>query len=1449
MKTINFFFLTLIMIATQGCFSGFDAKHSRSISSDSAPQSQSFQKAQEVLQKNCVGCHSTSGTASYARLDYNNEQDFIANGMIVRGNPEASKLIYRTQGYVQTQAGTPRRPANMPMGATLSIDDFQALFDWVRDTAITGDLEPPQLSIVSPENLSSSEGAVQVIGLCEVNASLIQVTGDIEPLTEGIVCSESGEFVADLELSGALGNKTVYFTQSDVAGNQAQISLTLIKADLTAPLLTINTPMSGFRSFESFPLAGNCEPGASLLQVSGDVQPVQPQACNSQGMYSITVTLSSGLGVKNVSISQSDSANNQSVASRAFERIMQDVNDTTPPRVLISQPAVNTTSEMNIGLRGTCENGASNVQISGDTNPVSVACANSSFQATIELLGTPGNKTIQVSQQDAAGNLGQHTRQFVKIDQTAPLLTIDSPAAGTEDAEGLTIQGRCETGASDIAVGGDVMNTNPTPCQNGQYTVSVRFSTGLGNKTIEVAQQDSSLNVARVTRTFTRIAPPTRFQAAQTVLNNRCIECHQSGGAAGFAPFDFNNEQDFIDAGLVVPGMVDQSRLITRTQGYGGGQSTMPLNASLPSAEFNTLRDWVLNMEDQVAPNIAISFPAAGSEVSETVTLMGTCEAGASDITVAGDVVSTVIGCASNGTFTAPITLSPGVGTKTVTVAQQDLAENVGSDSRNFQRVDNTPPVIMISSPAAGSRTEGDLVLSGTCQVGESAVSVSGDVSPVTPVPCQNNGTFSAQIILSGNDGNKTVTVSQSDSSSNTGTDSRIFEKYSQPELTPEERFTMARNIINTHCLGCHQPGGAAAHASFALNSEVDFVRQGFVVPGEPDQSMIIYRSRHYGGSNSNMPLGNSTYSEADHNSLVAWVDNMPVVESPYSCDPNVSPLASLEESYAKRLSQRQYDNTLLDLFSLALPRSTAQGLLDNAKDGVYIPADQGEHFSRENNALTGDHMEAYLSIAESLSQDLSGTHLSNLVRSFINLDPGACTSPNISNLSQTCRQRFIQNFAGRAFRRPLRLSSDNLTTESGEAINEMTALQAEFSGVSLQEGVQRLIIRVLISPHFLFQIEDQNLVAGATNESGVYRLSDYAIISRLAYRFWNTMPDTQLWNIARSQDLTTDQGYNQALNHILSQNQKLDGSLREFYNEWLKLESIPQFSNNPQLDIVAGNVNYGPNLRRSMINELEELGSFVTTAGGTFDDLFTTDISFARDPELMEVYNVNQAAPMSFTPENAVRLPATEDRAGLLTRAALLISGSELTNPILRGAHLRKDILCLDLGSPPDNALDEFNSIDVDFRLSTREKTQIKTSGPSCVSCHRQINPIGFAFSNFNSIGAFGNQEPIFNDSGQFTGNHVAVDSQVDLSDVFGPGTNATGAAEMSALVASQTSTKTCFNEKVFTFFYSRQPDPQQDACRLEQTYQSLSPNSSLIDMVRQFGQGADLRYRRISN
>lgn len=96
--------------------------------------------------------------------------------------------------------------------------------------------------------------------------------------------------------------------------------------------------------------------------------------------------------------------------------------------------------------------------------------------------------------------------------------------------------------------------------------------------------------------------------------------------------------------------------------------------------------------------------------------------------------------------------------------------------------------------------------------------------------------------------------------------------------------------------------------------------------------------------------------------------------------------------------------------------------------------------------------------------------------------------------------------------------------------------------------------------------------------------------------------------------------------------------------------------------------------------------------------------------------------------------------RGGILAMAAPLLetSNATRTSPVRRGKWILQSLLAAPPPPPPPNVpeLDEIPT--AESKLSLREKLEVHRANPACASCHRRMDPLGFALENYDAIGAW---------------------------------------------------------------------------------------------------------------
>jgi hypothetical protein len=304
--------------------------------------------------------------------------------------------------------------------------------------------------------------------------------------------------------------------------------------------------------------------------------------------------------------------------------------------------------------------------------------------------------------------------------------------------------------------------------------------------------------------------------------------------------------------------------------------------------------------------------------------------------------------------------------------------------------------------------------------------------------------------------------------------------------------------------------------------------------------------------------------------------------------------------------------------------------------------------------------------------------------------------------------ERLLTAFLKRAFRRSV--TSDDVAPFVGIVQSRMS------SGYSFEQAIRASLKGVLISPEFLFLKERPG------------KLDDFALANRLSYFLWSTMPDEKLFALAERQELHRPEILRQQVERMLASPKAL-ALTDNFMGQWLGLREIdstePSHILYPEFDHL---------LKVSMIREVELF----------FEEILRNDLSLTNfvssdflmlNGRLAKHYDIEGVEGWDF---KKMPLPAGSHRGGSLTMAAILkvTSNGTTTSPVIRGAWVLDRIL----GTPPQPPPDNVSAIDPDIRgaKTIREQLAKHRTVESCASCHRKIDPPGFALESFDCIGGY---------------------------------------------------------------------------------------------------------------
>jgi hypothetical protein len=354
-----------------------------------------------------------------------------------------------------------------------------------------------------------------------------------------------------------------------------------------------------------------------------------------------------------------------------------------PTEIKISSPTelntVGPTSTLTVS--GLCESDIL-VSFSGDITSTSTMCINDTFQKSIIFTANDGTKNIRAEQEvNTHLNFDEIT---VTLDTTAPSPTIVSPPAGTRNPTGITLTGSCEN-LVNVILTGDIENAPiQTSCNSGMYSQAVIFSTGLGNKNINVDQVDKVSLSGHTERVFEKTPPggPVVKITAPAALSYHQQTITLAGTCESGLNIVFSG--DILSLSPVLCNNNVFSNVIATFDPIDGPKTIIATQSDPGRPDGSDSRVFI---KDTTNPILTVTSPSANTSFMTGLLIKGSCE-GLFNISITGDVASNVNTSCSNQMYSAEVYFSSGTGNKNIIISQTDLANNTGSANRNFIALD-----------------------------------------------------------------------------------------------------------------------------------------------------------------------------------------------------------------------------------------------------------------------------------------------------------------------------------------------------------------------------------------------------------------------------------------------------------------------------------------------------------------------------------------------------------------------------------------------------------------------------------------------------------------------------------------------------------------------------------------------------------------------------------------
>jgi len=385
-----------------------------------------------------------------------------------------------------------------------------------------------------------------------------------------------------------------------------------------------------------------------------------------------------------------------------------------------------------------------------------------------------------------------------------------------------------------------------------------------------------------------------------------------------------------------------------------------------------------------------------------------------------------------------------------------------------------------------------------------------------------------------------------------------------------------------------------------------------------------------------------------------------------------------------RRLNRSEYNATVRDLTGVTIDVAAEVGMPEEAT---------GTAFDTSANALV-------------LPPALMEKHFAAAELILDRMKPLAGASP----------REIVKAFARRAFRRPIQ----------DDELDRLMALygRAASRGDAPEKALRLPLKAVLVSPHFLFRVEREQ------PGSKAYALTGPELATRLSYFLWSTMPDEALLSDAEGGKLSDPAVLEGHVKRMLV-HPKAKALTGNFAAQWLQLRKL-EFAR-PSTEFFPA---FNNKLKQAMREEATTFLDKLREDDRSVLDLLDSDYAWLNG-DLAKYYGIPGVEGKDF---RRVALRPEWHRGGLIGMGAVLAltSHTSRTSPTLRGKWILESIY----GTPPPPPPPDAGTIKEQKKgaepKTFRELMALHAVQPACASCHRRIDPLGFALENYDAVGAW---------------------------------------------------------------------------------------------------------------
>ena len=314
------------------------------------------------------------------------------------------------------------------------------------------------------------------------------------------------------------------------------------------------------------------------------------------------------------------------------------------------------------------------------------------------------------------------------------------------------------------------------------------------------------------------------------------------------------------------------------------------------------------------------------------------------------------------------------------------------------------------------------------------------------------------------------------------------------------------------------------------------------------------------------------------------------------------------------------------------------------------------------------------------------------------------------------CAKHILATLMRRAYRRPV------IDADLQKPFELYREARAEGG---FEAGIEMALAAVLVSPHFLFRIE-QDPAGLAPNTA--YSISDLELAARLSFFLWSSIPDEELLDAAIRGELKKPAVLEQQVQRMLADSRSRN-LVTNFASQWLHLRNLASMT--PDMRLFP---DFDDNLRQAFRQETELFFESIMCEDRSVLDLLRANYTFVNE-RLAKHYVIPHVYGSRF---RRVTLGEDDTRGGLLRHASILTVTSypTRTSPVIRGKWILENILGVPPPPQPPDVPELEEKSSHGKALSMRDRLAKHRDNPACASCHKLMDPVGFALENYDAIG-----------------------------------------------------------------------------------------------------------------